>query len=830
MKNRHALVLIAAVLGVTAGAATFAADGNYPAIPLVNSAPNIDGKLDDPCWSSAFSAKLEQRAESSKFPPEPCEPATAKVVCDKENFYVAFSAEDTSARGPYVDPSKIELKFKKWRNVTEHVMGSDYVCFLIDPGHYGLYDYFLFFVSPDGALYSTVSWPTHPNSQEDLIAPPYAVTFAAATNVEKGKRWTAELKIPFKEILRHPGDGMIDTVGVNFRRMQWGKAAGTVDNKPAWNLVLQRDSSHTHFRHLVSWQPYKSWKSWAMEGEIGWPNMAYADEFGLVKVAAGTRKTELATGSAKAYELPVEFTWMKLHMKDFWDKPRMPRRDDLRPDSFEKVATKSFDGGVPKLAAARFASPPSATVNGKTATLKFALAAPADVTVGVVNAQGKVVRHLGFGLLGGNAPAPFQANSLAQELTWDFCDDFGKPLPKGAYKFKVKAGLKTSFVRALDFTIRKGDLPTWPQMLDTENLPNPKPAKNKHDHGGGGGSLPALNRFTNELFLPGYDVYDASSGEKKRVFKWKQPIATAIDLTANGELAFAPDGHMYLSGINHLFKANAGGQLEKFESMAVNYVPNLFRGHSNPHRGHCVGPDGDIYYIHHYMGHGNADSQVTRIGADGRLKQFGIVNLPGISVAGIKVGRDGSIYLGCTLNPKDRAIPPDLRSLPEEVKKLYALTYGSIVKFRPSGGQTKLLPESSSSDLVASTHNRGFTQFPVQLEGADWVHPGLAQIITRARGNSPVACVCQNARFDLDDYGRLYVPDAIAGRVTVLDANGNAVTRIGKRGLSLQAQEFRFPSTLVASDEYLHVQDSLFSKSAQLKIEYAAEGEAEVSR
>ena len=83
---------------------------------------------------------------------------------------------------------------------------------------------------------------------------------------------------------------------------------------------------------------------------------------------------------------------------------------------------------------ATFAVPPKATKDlavrdGDQVKIEFAVSQPTDVTVDVIDAQGKVVRHLGAAALGAkNAPPPpFQAG-LAQAITWDGKDDAGQTL------------------------------------------------------------------------------------------------------------------------------------------------------------------------------------------------------------------------------------------------------------------------------------------------------------------------------------------------------------------------------------------------------------------
>jgi hypothetical protein len=72
--------------------------------------------------------------------------------------------------------------------------------------------------------------------------------------------------------------------------------------------------------------------------------------------------------------------------------------------------------------------------------ITFASRGNCDVTVGIVDGEGTLVRHLACGVLGPNAPAPLKANSLEQTLLWDGKNDLGRyvELPE---KCRVKVGL-----------------------------------------------------------------------------------------------------------------------------------------------------------------------------------------------------------------------------------------------------------------------------------------------------------------------------------------------------------------------------------------------------
>ncbi|MFO7899301.1 MAG: hypothetical protein R6V58_09595 [Planctomycetota bacterium] len=85
--------------------------------------------------------------------------------------------------------------------------------------------------------------------------------------------------------------------------------------------------------------------------------------------------------------------------------------------------------------------------------ITFAVGGACDVAVGVIDEEGKVVRHLGAGVLGENAPEPFRKSSLAQTVWWDGKDDLGR-YPKHPERLRVRVmlGLKPVFDRRLGGT------------------------------------------------------------------------------------------------------------------------------------------------------------------------------------------------------------------------------------------------------------------------------------------------------------------------------------------------------------------------------------------
>jgi len=99
---------------------------------------------------------------------------------------------------------------------------------------------------------------------------------------------------------------------------------------------------------------------------------------------------------------------------------------------------------------ARFATKPTASRVGDQVKITFAVSAPTDVEVAVLNARGEVVRHLAAGVLGGALPTPAPLKpGLSQTLVWDGKDDLGKAAAGSPFKIRVRAGMGVKFGRMI---------------------------------------------------------------------------------------------------------------------------------------------------------------------------------------------------------------------------------------------------------------------------------------------------------------------------------------------------------------------------------------------
>ncbi len=181
-------------------------------------------------------------------------------------------------------------------------------------------------------------------------------------------------------------------------------------------------------------------------------------------------------------------------------------------------------------------------------------------------------------------------------------------------------------------------------------------------------------------------------------------------------------------------------------------------------KGIDIGPDGRIYVRCMYDW---SKYFVTVFKPDGSAEKHGRVQggilgpLSGAS-GGIRVGRDGFFYLGTDGFPGD--IPGDHQWA------------SSIVKVKPSGGGISPLPKPNEVEATSSIDpERGIVFSDYLFEGAVTAYPRMSP--RQDRG-----CVCKEARFDIDAFGRLYVPDVLQFCIHVYDNAGNRITDIGHYG------------------------------------------------
>lgn len=92
--------------------------------------------------------------------------------------------------------------------------------------------------------------------------------------------------------------------------------------------------------------------------------------------------------------------------------------------------------------AVTFKAQPKVSRTGDSVTVSFAVDRTTDVEVAILDAKGKVVRHLAAGVLGGKTPPPPPLEpGLSQSLAWDGRDDYGDQARGGPFSVRVRGGM-----------------------------------------------------------------------------------------------------------------------------------------------------------------------------------------------------------------------------------------------------------------------------------------------------------------------------------------------------------------------------------------------------
>ncbi len=119
---------------------------------------------------------------------------------------------------------------------------------------------------------------------------------------------------------------------------------------------------------------------------------------------------------------------------------------------------------VKRVSVFEFSEKPVVTRNGDLIRITFTSKGFCDATVAVEDGDGKIIRHLASGVLGPNAPEPFQKNALKQTVMWDGKDDQGRyPVDKNQLTIRVSLGLKPQFEKTLLWSPHKqrGSMPMF---------------------------------------------------------------------------------------------------------------------------------------------------------------------------------------------------------------------------------------------------------------------------------------------------------------------------------------------------------------------------------
>lgn len=224
-----------------------------------------------------------------------------------------------------------------------------------------------------------------------------------------------------------------------------------------------------------------------------------------------------------------------------------------------------------------------------------------------------------------------------------------------------------------------------------------------------------------------------------------------------------------------------------------------------------------------YATFGSNDCHVRVYDADGKLVDYprrqkitegSSTEIP-VAVAGvtgyggsIRVDQAGNLYLLQAGLPAGYPAPPGF-----EKDEAFRNAVGTIYKFPPTGGEVR----TKNGTVLGVT-------------GATAKYPGCGPV---SRWRAVGACACTKPRFDVDEYGRLYIPNGVTFSVSVRDNADNEIIRFGTYGnFDCQgpgSKEPRpeiplgWPITAGASDKFIYVGDCLNHRVVRADKKYALE-------
>jgi hypothetical protein len=179
---------------------------------------------------------------------------------------------------------------------------------------------------------------------------------------------------------------------------------------------------------------------------------------------------------------------------------------------------------------------------------------------------------------------------------------------------------------------------------------------------------------------------------------------------------------------------------------------------------------------------------------------------------GVKYDYDGNIYIGVLMRPGDHTIPSGFAS-----DEAYDEGVGAVVKFPPAGGHfTGGRPDNGNAVGALKVYPQGLGGFS-----------GLGHY-----------CQCRSPRFDLDDFGRLFIPNALTSEVKVTDNSGNTILTFGEYanvdskgpGSLVPTQDIPLatPLCIAAGDNYLYISDVNNARLVRAKMNFVLDNIPEI--
>lgn len=506
-----------------------------------------------------------------------------------------------------------------------------------------------------------------------------------------------------------------------------------------------------------------------------------------------------------------------------------------------RIVTIALLAAILPAAEPAFSAKPTASVDKAGLRIAFAVTMPTDAEVAILDAGGRVVRHLAAGLLGPKSPPPFN-QGLAQTLSWDGTDDAGRPVR--AANVRVRLGLRAGAYASclLDAKEQRQEPPRIPPLdvkglqgiLTYNVLYNNNFAKAVMLCGDPETGTPYLR---DAAFWHGWGTWDFTT-------RMRTPLPEFASVV--GDLQFGADGAIYTFHWNQIRKWDRAWKPLPFAGTKAPAIilPQRYPSHDPGQYdaaarafgdevgpvSRCLGLDGRFYQFIDLPDTAAARLRIWR--ADGSLEKEGVIPFAAMRHASnLRVDARGRLYLA--VNGLPAGWQPGERDLP---LKQCAAFRGTLLRIVPGEWLDKPRPPATAADAgLVLTGFSSATWTPakngpglmpganwgaVRLQPAEYRLPKVDLAIPGVSWMSPTPeCTCGHLAFDLDRYGRIYLPDPALRRVRVLDENGNDLFELAERSGS---QEILWPMRLFAHEDGLVFWDGLARTINRQTFAYAA--------
>ncbi|MFH0919331.1 MAG: T9SS type A sorting domain-containing protein [Fibrobacterota bacterium] len=374
-----------------------------------------------------------------------------------------------------------------------------------------------------------------------------------------------------------------------------------------------------------------------------------------------------------------------------------------------------------------------------------------------------------------------------------------------------------------------------------------------------------ITSFTeNELVRPMYIAADDTRDEVyvkdwagARVLRYSGASGAqeVLPLTTAGDIAVGPDGNLFaFCAVNGGYRG--GGYVKKYshdmtplsfssggDSLWV--IGGIRGGHLRGTRGLDITPRGDIYVLH-FTGYQDLDATWSNVhlrvyDSTGTVQHDSLIDWIGSGggAGGIRVDKGSNIYV------TDHVMPDTMNQYTglTEVERTewsalvtniatyncYRHVWGSLLKFPATGGAvthtgSKTYP--TTPGLVGWTETFNGKEYAL-INDVSLLYP-VSPVPVGPKGGG---CTCWTPRFDLDGFGRIFLPDLAHFRVTVLDNAINKICNFGGYGnadsrgpgslIETPAIGIAWPAGVAVTDKAIYVSDMVNRRIVRNTISYA---------